>query len=200
MTAQFIAKLGRVISLADILGDLESFVAGVSHQPFALEGTDVDPSAIEIGPAEFDHRIVITTGRIAKVGLWTTYHRRPEELKPAPEQLPEDVRHRLEASSGWWCVADVGSFRTRASLCLAALVACSISRRNGVIIEDNDRLLPAKACEGYVSPEELLALLSRWKDAPSFEELADLFCDEVGFAAPTWPRAQAQLAELCSDE
>lgn len=86
----------------------------------------------------------------------------------------------------------MGVYRTRASLCLGALITCAIAARNrSRILDDVNRLRQGRLAD----PAAIEAIFAQHGRAASFEAFADAFCDAIGFAA-SWPGAQAALADL----
>lgn len=194
MSVEVDVKLTRSTPVSDLLGDVESYLVGIPHDPVIMMKPSGDAASVRVEPGEEAPSVYIATGRKSRVKLWNIYHRPSLELRLRPD-LPQSERKAIEEASGWWSVITI--FRTRPSFCLAALLACSLARRNGVMIRDLVGYLPTDLDEGRVEPDELLALFSRWQNVPSFEVLADLFCEEIGYEGSPGFR---EFAELDFDE
>jgi len=191
MSIELSVKLIRPTKMADILTEAECRLSGVPHGPFRLMEPVVDPSDLLLGPSRWEDDALISDGRVAKVGLWVMYHRRLDELQPRGREPTDAERRAIEEMAGYWAMIDAGVLRTRASFCLAALIACGIASRNrSRILDESNRLQQGQ----WADPDALSAVFARFKDADSFEEFADAFCDEVDFARD-WPSARADLAE-----
>jgi hypothetical protein len=194
MSIELQVKLNVTAPLAEILASAEGHLSGLPHDPIILAGAAMSASEILIAPAPWESRgVTISTGRVARVYLWSMHYPDVEEMMPnrGRSDMTEQERRAIEETAGWWAMIDAGVYRTRASFCLAALLACAIASRNGSSIQDDAGTL--RGVE-QVQPGALAAMFARWQDASSFEEFADAFCDEINFA-PDWPRASEELAQ-----
>ncbi len=203
MTIELEAQITTGSTLAEVLADADRVLLPVPHNPFALRAV-LPASEVMVGPfpvpehgplrykddyTSWEHGYLeIVLGPIAEVSLAVRYIAFLHEREPFPGRPPTTSENTEDF--GYNALIHAGGFRTRASFCLAALLISTIATRNrSRIIDDVGRLKHGRA----VDPAVITALFVKHRDAPSFEELADAFCDEINFA-PDWARAAEELA------
>jgi hypothetical protein len=193
------------VTLADVLAHAQGLLSSVPHDPIGL---GMQASEICIGPFEVAargprrYRELLTTwkhgylpvslGPVATVTLVVGYRAFPSEIDPEVWGPAEAEPGTDDDERGYFAGINAGYHRTRASFCLAALLASSIADRSRSHILDEENLFKLGR---IIDPGPVAAMFARYRDAGSFEELSDAFCDAIDFA-PNWPRAREVLAEL----
>jgi hypothetical protein len=205
MSLQLDAKIYVTVTLADVLAQAQSILSKVPHSQFAVENP-LQPSEICVGPFDvrargpqrykelltiWEHKYLpISLGPIARVTLAVGYCAFPHEIDPSVYGPAEAAPGNDDEERGYH--ARIDADRTRASLCLAALLAASIADQSRSRIVDEGNLLKQGR---VIHPASVAAMFAKHHDAGSFEALADAFCDEIDFA-PNWARARDMLAKL----
>ncbi|MEZ4362404.1 MAG: hypothetical protein R3B48_19600 [Kofleriaceae bacterium] len=94
--------------------------------------------------------------------------------------------------AGYHVRLDAGYLRTKATFCLAVLLATAIARRSGARIHDDAGRLCGRE---WVEVSTVLAMFEQHADAQSFEAFADAFCNDIGLA-PHWPDSATLVRRL----
>jgi len=205
MSIQLDARIVSTERLTDVVARAERYLSLVPHEPFVIEASRA--SEILVGPfpvrdvagvldqtrtykeaySSWDRGYVpISTGSIARIGLKVGYRGRLDEIELGSYQPTEADRRESEAASGYSVQVDVGFLRTKASFALASLVVCAVAahHQSRVLDDGNWHLKLGR----LVEPGTLAEIFARHTSASNFEEFADQFCREIGFA-PNWPGA-----------
>jgi len=125
----------------------------------------------------------VAMGTVACIAISVHYRASIEDSEVGTYQ-PTAIDHEEDPHrSGYHVCIDAGVLRTKASFCLAVLLATAIARRSGARIQDECGHLAGRE---WVELAPVLAALARHADATSFEAFADGFCNDIGFA-PNWP-------------
>jgi hypothetical protein len=209
MSIELQARFTTAERLVVVLAHAERYLGGVPHDPLVVEAK-IPSSEIVIGPfppdeVERDGRrykdpfsmwaldfVYVSTGRIARVCLTVGYRPPVDEMDHGSYELTEDDRRESEATSGYWLMLDAGVYRTKASFCLASLVACAVAERNhSLILDESDDLKLGR----FADPSALRERFSKHSQATSFEAFADAFCHEIDFAS-NWPDSVEELDAL----
>jgi len=205
VTIELDAGIRAAVTLADVLAHARGLLSSVSHSPFGIEKS-LQPGEIWIGPFEVAARGVqrykemfttwkygylpISLGPIATVTLGLGYLAYPREIDPDVYGPAEAAPGDDDDERGYRALINAGYHRTRASFCLAALLATSIADRSRSYVLDEGNLLK----QGRIAdPAAVAAMFAAYRGAGSFEELSDAFCDAIGFAS-NWPSARDTLA------
>lgn len=195
MTIQTWAMIRDPVALTDVLGHVESTIARLVRGPlvdrFVVEGATSPLSDIVLGPYPIDVTqphpwpfltwpapyLSVSFGNHAMVGLAVGYQPSDQDLGIRRELTEQQRRAHLE-QTGFHAILDAAFYRSRPSFCLAALLACSIATLSRSRINDDDGRL--KLGE-MVDPKTVAAMLATHGGAGSFVELANRFCDVIGF-------------------
>jgi hypothetical protein len=192
-------KIRAAVRLTDILSHTERSISALLQAPLAhrivVEGAGDSPGDVIIGPyphedgrapAAVQHmpirpfsswnrdNLTIRLGLSAAVDLSVEHTASDEELgirtiaRTEAEQAADLMYAGYRAAIGVW--------RTRPSGCLATFLACSIAQLNGTVVVDTSFL----SLGAPIAPEPLLTKLAEHRNAASFEDLAERFCDAIG--------------------
>lgn len=200
MSILLFAKVVPPRTLAEVFADMEQLVPpGARVAPRLAAGGDpasVVLASFPVAEHERDGRrykddvtswdrggVDVAMGPVAKVELTFEYVASIAELEVGTYEWTEADRRQDRRASGYRVVVDAGILRTKASFCLAVLLATAVARRSGALIQDESGHLTG---EEWVDPSIVLARFARHADAPSFEAFADAFCKDIDFAS-SWP-------------
>jgi len=199
MSVEVHAKIRIAVPLTEILSHMESSISALLRTPLALRAVveDLNGSLADMvigpypheegrAPAAVRHMrikpfsswnrddLTIRLGEDAAVDLAVHHSASNEELGISMAGMTDEEREAHLMVAGYRAAILV--WRTRASVCLATFLAASIATLNDTMVIDSCFFpIPTP-----VAPGTLLAMLARHRDAASFEELAERFCDAIG--------------------
>ncbi|HEY6177864.1 MAG TPA: hypothetical protein VIX73_25590 [Kofleriaceae bacterium] len=195
MTVELQALVRSAIPLSEVLEhvatSISRFVRTPGMTPLEVEGASTPPSEIIIGPYPVDrsgprprpfsiwpaHYLCISSGRDTCVGLAVGHLLRDEEAGITVAQLSEAVRLQREERAGYRAMIDIGFGRTRTSFALGAFLAYSIATLNrSRILDDEGHFKQGE----LLDPQTVAARFANHRDARSFADFSELFCDELG--------------------
>lgn len=196
MSRQISVLIRRGLTLVEIFTHAESLVerlpGSVSVGPLRIDGA-LAAAAIDIGP--FD--IIAGSGQLrsyaswalgrldvcgaadARVGLTVTHEASDEELGLSMEGLPDDRIQERNERAGYQVAISI--YRSEPSMCLAALLACSIAALNQARIVDDEGLLAQP--NDLVDPSVVCAMFDKHGNSSDFAELSHRFCADIGYSA-----------------
>jgi len=207
MSVELGALIRRAVPLGDVLAHAEALISGLSGSPvmtpLVVAGTPGPPSDVVIGPfaivrpedGDDEPRrypkgyvnpwtywdrddLRIASQPIASIDLSVCHLISEGQRGLGPTHSTESERLENAELAGYQAHLNMGGFRTRPSLCLGALIACSIATLNRSRIIDDARLL--KLPGNLIDPKAVIAMLEKHGDARTFTELADRFCADLG--------------------
>lgn len=199
MSIQLDARIVTTERLIDVVARAERYLSRVPHEPFVIEASRaseilVAPFPVPEVPGVLDKarrykeaysswdlgHVPISTGRVARIGLRVGYVARIDEIELGTYEPTEADRRESEATSGYSVQVDVGFLRTKASFALASLVVCAVAahHQSRILDDGNGHLKLGR----FVEPGVLEEIFARHTGAANFEEFADRFCRDIGFA------------------
>jgi hypothetical protein len=208
VSIQLAAKLGDPVSLAELFTDVEALLPLAARAQFGVVGESGSPGSVMLAPfpvaevvrrgryqedfSKWDREDVdVELGTVASVRLGVEHRASIHESEfgadPSPIELEEDPH-----VSGFHVHLDAGYLRTKATFCLAVLLATAIARRSGSRIHDDAGHLRQGE---WVEVSTVLAMFEKYSGAQSFEAFADAFCNDLEFA-PSWPDSATLVGTL----
>jgi hypothetical protein len=209
VSIQLAAKLGDPVSLAELFTDVEALLPLAARAQFGVVGESGFPGIVMLAPfpvaevvrrgrryredfSKWDRKDVeVELGTVASVRLGVEHRASIHESEfgddPSPIELEADPY-----VSGFHVRLDAGYLRTKATFCLAVLLATAIARRSGSRIHDDTGYLRQGE---WVEVSTVLAMFEKYSGAQSFEAFADAFCNDIGLA-PHWPDSATLVGTL----